>query len=293
MLPGETLSQDADLGTYLEGTVTNAKTDEPIEDAFIEVYCGRNYYWWPTDSNGYYKIELDVRIKEDLDIFCSNQHYYDDYKSTVINRSETKVIDFQLIPKNSTVQGYVYDSDTMDPMRFVYVELFSTERNGYRFNTYTDEDGFYRFYTEPGYYKLYCRTRDYESYTSNEFYVGDGEVMDHDIYLDKMETGLFGKIMDQEENSLEDAFVYIYDGPEGYYGYSYTDESGEYEIRSPPGEYQVQVSAEDYFTYNGVIDIEEDGMTELNIYLEEQNIPNWIRHIIDIIKGIIGIYGSI
>lgn len=281
--------QDVDLGTYVEGTVTDAVTGEPLYFAMVEVWGPGGGWGVSTDSEGFYRIELDVRVQGEYDIFCYKSGYYDEYTTFEIRRGDTEVVDFALEPMNATVKGYIKDSETMEPLEYAYVNLYSTEPGGESQWVQTDEDGYFKMTADPGYYKLIVGYTDYKRYMSEEFYLDDGDIKEVEILLEKITTGIYGVVSNNEGMPVGDAVIYLYTHDYQYWFSAMTDRNGNYEIRAPPGEYIIDVRAEDHFQYTEDVMVEEDDLTEYDVELIEITIPSALRYVFEIIMDIIGL----
>ena len=91
-----------------------------------------------------------------------------------------------------------------------------------------------------------------------------------------------------EGGAIQDAYIRVYDEQWTFFGQIFSDEEGNYEIRAPPGEYVIEVSADNYFDYDDVITVPEDGMLEYDVEMEKISVKGGLSLILDFIMEIIG-----
>jgi hypothetical protein len=288
VVPLNVESQDPGPTTIVKGTVYDAVTEEPLDMAVVRLFTDTNSMGQRTGEDGTYEFELTVLRSEALEIVASKEGYYDQWKDDEIARDETLIIDFYLEPKASKVFGYVTDIDTEEPMPRVYVELRSTDFDGEGMYAWTNEEGYYELFAEPGNYKLISGFEGYEVYQSDEFYLGDGEELEWNITLEPVRTGVFGVVMNEGGGGIPEAYIRVYDEQWTFFAHTFSDEEGNYEIRAPPGEYIIEVSADDYFDYDDVITVPEDGMLEYDVEMTEITVTGVLQYIVDYIMEIIG-----
>ena len=286
-------SQDDILETWIKGTVQDNISKELLEGANVYIYntLTGSDYMLVTDEQGYF--EANVRVGGDYGIYCWMDDYNYNYTEVSVDQgSETEVEMFMdPVNKDTLVFGYVYDSETEEPLpgAWVNLEWIDYEDGRYITGTYTDEEGYYEFIVEPGNYTLGAYFNGYEPYqmrTSEYFYVESGEKKEFNIYLDRIQSGIAGYVTDQDGNPVADANVAI-DFQFGRYN-AWTDEEGYYEIRAPPGSYDLSVRADGYRPYNDEVGIREGEVTEYDIELDEAVILNLLQRIIQVILDLLG-----
>jgi hypothetical protein len=288
VLPDMISSQDVDLGTYVEGVVYDASTEEPLPDAYVMVFGDVTWHTVLTDENGYYSIELDVRVQEQYDILAEKEGYYDQWDSFEARRGETIVMDFFLDPMEAHIMGYVLSSENGEPLQRVNVQLMATDIEGYDSYAGTDETGFWEIYARPGNYKLVINSRNYEPYQSEEFELTDGDEVWHNVTMELMETGIQGMVTDQDGALLEGAWVSLYTEDYRRVFGAPTDESGMYEIRCPGDDYIIEISADGFMPYEDTVTIVDGEMLEYDAELTEISFSGILQYIIDIIREIFG-----
>lgn len=291
---GGTIGQEIDPWTYVEGSVTDEITGEPIEDAWVYANGFRTGHAPPpndaTDENGFYRIKIFLDLDNDIDIFCMKDGYHEEYSSVWVRKGETATLDIEMEPVACMVKGYVRSGDTGEMLPYAYIEVYPTEPGQESYWARTDEAGYFETDCDPGIYKLVCRYRDHHQYVSEEFVLEFGDVYEAEIEMYMIQTGLFGTVSSTTGQNLEDLYVRINTEDGHYAGHDYTDSDGYYEIRVEPGTYWFRVDADDHFMHSSEVEVEEDGLTRKDVILEEQTLTSWMRYIIRVIKGIIGVY---
>jgi hypothetical protein len=288
VLPGQITSQDVDPGTYVEGFVYDASTQEPLSEAYVIVFGDTFAHRVVTNEEGYYSIELDVRVQEQYDILAEKEGYYDQWDSFEVRRGETMVMDFHLEPMEAHIMGYVISSEDGEPLQRVNVQLMATDVNGYDSYTGTDENGFWEVYSRPGSYKLVVSGRNHEQYQSDEFELKEGDDLWHNVTLKLMDTGIHGHVTDPGGDPLGGAWVSLYTEDYRRVFGAPTDESGFYEIRCPGGDYIVEISADGYMPYEDTVTVTEGEMLEYDAQLDEISFSGILQYILDIIREIFG-----
>ncbi|MGA1820822.1 MAG: MSCRAMM family protein [Thermoplasmatota archaeon] len=270
------------------GYVYDAESEEPLSDARVRLFANVGGQGYRTGEDGRYEFTINVARTEAFDIVAQKESYYDQWKSGEIGRGETIQIDFMLEPKAAMIYGYVTDSATGEPVQSAAVQLYSTDYDGEDEYTWTDEEGYYSMYARVGNYKLLSGADGYEIYQSEEFYLEEEQVLEMNISLVQIVTGVFGQVTSNEDGPLSGAYIRMYDQEFSYYSYTFSDEEGNYELRAPPGEYIIEVSAEDHFDYDDTIVIEEDGMLEYDIVMNKITVTGVLRFIVDFIRELLG-----
>jgi hypothetical protein len=287
MVPLNVESQDPGPQTIVMGTVYDAVTEEPIDEALVYLFTDTTGMATWTGEDGTYEFQLTVLRKETFSIFAQKSGYYDQWKDDEIDRGETLVIDFYLEPKGAMVYGYVIDMDTLEPVPRTHVELYSTEYDGENEYTWTDENGYYELHGQPGRYRIYARSEGYQRYETEEFTLEENQEMEWNITLEPIRNGVYGMITNEDGGSIPDAYIRVYN-QERFFQSAFSDEEGNYEIRAPPGEYIIEVSADEHFDYDDTIVIPEDEMLEYNVEMTPITVTGVLRYIVDFILEIIG-----
>ena len=284
---GADLSAETRAITSIEGAVTDSETGDPLGGAIV-------YRWSDigtmertrTDEEGYYAFELKTGGTYYLQVYMEG--YEDGYEEVDISIGDNEVVDFELIPLQltCTVFGKLYDSESNEPLegRVGLVEIETNEQ----FWTWTSEDGAFHFEVEPGYYKLYAHVGNhYETYESEFFQLLDGDEKEMNIPMGKLPQGVFGTVTDAEGNPIPNAKISIEN--DEWRASAVSDENGEYDIRAPPGTYELQVNSEGFRPYRATVMFEEDTMFEYDIRLEEAVVLGFIAQLIRTIMDMIGI----
>jgi len=288
VLPGMISSQEIEPTSYVEGTVYDAVTEDPLEMAMVRILNGRYGYIVYTDEEGFYSIGLDVVVKEEYDILVAKEGYYDQWDYFEVERGETVVMDFYLEAMETVVKGYVLDSETSDPVQNIYVQLLSTDSEGYDQYGYTDEEGYFEIFAQPGNYKIVTWSSDHDPYQSDEFELVEGDVLWHNVSLVLRDTGIFGRVTGENSDPLTGAWVSLYTQDRRRAFGTPTDENGEYEIRCVEGEYTIEISAEEYMPYEDTVTIVNGEMLEYDAELTEISFSGILQYILDIIREIFG-----
>ncbi|GAH63103.1 unnamed protein product, partial [marine sediment metagenome] len=159
------------------GYVTNEITDQPIENAYVDLYWKDNqgHHDWNdtyTNSSGYYKINVAPGTI-DLD-FSANGYYSESTDYYTIGENETIYVNISLLPhlpENSTVCGYVTNEITDQPIENAYVDLYWKDNQGHHDwnDTYTNSSGYYKINVAAGTIDLYFSANGYYS-ESTDYY---------------------------------------------------------------------------------------------------------------------------
>lgn len=270
------------------GYVYDSETEEPLGSAMVRLFANVGGQGYRTGEDGRYEFTINVARSESYDIVATKEGYYDQWQSGEIGRGETVQIDFMLEEKAAMVYGYVTDSVTGDPVQNAVVQLISTDYDGEDEYTWTDREGFYTMYATVGNYKLISGADGYELYQSEEFYLEEEQELEMNISLVQLVTGVQGKVTSDQDGVIAGAYIRIYDQGMTFFDYTFSDEEGNYEIRAPPGEYTIDVSADGHFDYSDTIVIDENGMLEYNIEMTKISVTGVLRYIVDFIRELLG-----
>jgi len=270
------------------GYVYDSETEEPLSEALVRLFGNVGGQGFRTREDGRYEFTINVARSESFDILATKDGYYDQWQSGEIGRGETIQIDFMLEEKAATVSGYVLDSVTEEPVMRASVQLYSTDYDGEDEMAWTDENGFYIMYASPGNYKLLSGADGYEIYQSEEFYLEEDQELEMNISLVQIVTGVHGQVRSDQDGAISGAYIRIYDRDMTFFDYTFSDDKGNYEIRAPPGEYTIDVSADSHFDYSDTIVIDENGMLEYNIEMTKISVTGVLRYIVDFIRELLG-----
>jgi len=228
------------------GNVTDAETEEPIEDAYVKMSNSENSYATWTDEGGYYEIECH---SGDYDITVSKDGYKDHRDQITVKSGEEKEYNVALEPEgpaNSKVYGTVTDAETEEPISEASVYLRNSEHS---YSTRTDKEGYYEIECHSGDYEITITKEGYKDH-KGEVSVEENEEVRYDAKLerDAGETYLEGYITEGsgrgEGDPVVEATVKLTSSNREYAGS--TDEDGYYYIRCEEDEYSIEVTHEDY-----------------------------------------------
>jgi len=277
--------------TYFEGYVTDADTGDPVLEAIVTVYSSRYSYSLSVDQDGYYRV--DVSGDQTYYIYAEAMGYEKGYAEEELPQGESRQVDFELVPDNTTgtIFGTVYDEETEDGLGAdVYVQNQETGWWDYRS---TDRLGGFRFEVNPGPYVLYVDSHDdqYEDHISDTFDVGEGEEVEMNIGLGKIQQMVHGFVTDERGEPVKGAYVSLESVPTedsdwGWYYYDYTDSDGEYWMYPQPGKYWIDCNANLLEPYQDVIEIEEGEEVRYDIEMEPA-IPSLLYRLIRFILDLI------
>jgi len=137
--------------SWLTGTVTDAITGLPIENAGVNVYNFEYNRMAPTNDTGVYNLTNLVEGTYYININAMN---YQQFNGMVDVMSGGNVYDAQLvpwmIPQTCMLSGYVTDDLSSDPIAGAKVEIGQGEPNFNDYNsTMTDPSGYYEMWVPP------------------------------------------------------------------------------------------------------------------------------------------------
>lgn len=226
--PGLTYIQDFNIVkiSYINGTVIDADTGEPVEGANITV----NGEQTVTNVNGTYSLNI---IFGDYNLTVTKEGYFTNTTTVTAVSWETQTINFT-ISKIATINGTVIDAETEEPIVGANITA-----NGAQ--TTTGSDGTYELNVTAGTYDLMVTK---EGYFSNSTQVNaiSWVTQTLNITLTKIAT-INGTVIDadtQEPIAGVDITVngkHITTGPDGSYTFNVT-----------AGNYTINVTKEGYFS---------------------------------------------
>ncbi len=285
LIAGSYRSDETRAETIFTGKVLDEKTKDPVH-AQLWIYDD-NYvrsYYGETDRSGVY--EIDVERGGTYYIYVQAEGYSPAYTQERIQNGETKVVNFNLTPYESSVFGLVFDEISEEPVDGGYVELYPEDEGGSYYWDFIQENGTYVFHIKPGNYSLLVSVSNYEAYLSDVFFVADGEDREMNIPLRLIPQGIKGVVQNEDGDPIEGASVVIENDHGSYH--DATDENGEYEIRAPRGRYDLSVRAGEYRPYKDDVRIPEDEVIVKDVTLKEARALNLLQRIIRQIWALIG-----
>lgn len=282
------LSEESSYNMYnakVYGTIKDAKTNKSIESAFITIYSNivyevddiyssrfypSNYNSTYTDRNGYY--EMNCWSGENyVTVYADG---YKDYSlTTLLNESEVKQIDIQLVPKppkNVRVHGGIYDRETNQPVKGAYISLNNYEYMEWQSNQ-TDEQGYFDLWVYEGYSALQVWAEGYNSYDTT-YSLMKNESIELDIYLKPQlqpDCILHGYIINESGSPVKDVWINAWNQELYAYGNNMTDEDGYFEIMLIHGYYTINTNVYGYYPYITNAEIDGGERLEITITLKE------------------------
>jgi len=176
------------------------------------------------DASGGYYVQLD--IWDILGIFV------DEYYNNIPSGSTG--IDFHAHTANGGLEGYIFDSVTMEPID----ESWISASDGINFyNAGTDDDGFYTLYLPNGTYDVWAEGEMYYQQYIEDVTINDNFV-NIDFYLDPIifEGSLSGTVFEEgTKNPIPFAELYVWD--DDFWSDTTADENGFYYFDMPNGTY--------------------------------------------------------
>jgi len=280
------------------GFITDSETNEPIENAEVELdwqddYFGYFYYnnYTYSDSFGFYSFDVAagfIYLHARADgYFYNNTHY-----SYEIGDYETIWINISLDPyppQNAVICGYIKDVNTEEPLNGI-IYLDWVDFDSYKFyhnSTWTDNNGFYQMNIMEGKIYLEAHVDGYLYEYSNLFSIYENQVLWINISMypkPPKNSVICGYIKDAETGEpIENASVDIdWIGCEWHHDNFGTDretgKNGYYCINVPAGELYLEAYC-DKFHYKEFYrqDISENETLWFNISLEKEKVTVEIR----------------
>jgi len=169
------LSSAALAASTIYGTVTDAETDEPVEEADVYIYDPDNEkgnsHETTTDVEGYYEVTVDPGHYE---IKIAKDGYETHEGEEDVGVEEQVEHNAELVPGVPTyLEGYITDVDTGDPIEGAEVTLTAEkkEKRGEEgkdekeLSGTTDSQGYYNISCGEGNYDIEITHADYETHT--------------------------------------------------------------------------------------------------------------------------------
>lgn len=229
------------------GRITDAETGEVINGATVELTRGGNVkYTDVTDFLGLYGF-FGIQPSP-YDMVVTAPGYRQEIIGVDPDNNETEVVNVELIPVGSTIQGTVRDADTTNPIAGATVTAF----DGPTFisSTTTNGSGDYDFgdIFSAGTYTITATASTYQTDSQGVILLPNSiKVVDFD--LEPTPGEISGTVTDCiTTDPLENVTVTVIDG-ETNVGSSTTNASGQYTVPDlAPGSYSVRFELTDYQT---------------------------------------------
>ena len=204
----------------------------------------------PTMYDGF-PGELPI-ISTDIESNSQENYYKKDIKNE-FEIEEVKINKEYVSSENSTVCGYITDSNSHDPIEDAHVEImWGDYRDGYWNDTNTNSLGFYTFNVAAGNVRLYVEAKGYMNERTSFLTVNENEVVWVNMSLDphpEETSKICGFITNYETGlPIANVDVNIHWGHhwEGYWNATNSDSIGYYNINVAPGEIDLIFDSSDY-----------------------------------------------
>jgi hypothetical protein len=233
--------------------------------ADAEVYAdGDDTWYWDytvTDDNGYF--ELHGLVPDNYRVYflapgapgqyAFGQPSWGDADLITVVAGQVTTVNDQLLP-TGTISGQFTDSDGEGVSASVYAQPAD---DGSWSWAHTDADGHFSMQVLVGDYRVSFETEDgFEQYAYSTtswseaeiFSVGPGETV---VVNDQLLTPgvITGRLIDADGDGVEDAAVYAEPDDEGSWGFTWTDEDGEFSLAVAPGQYRVAFNHQGLYQY--------------------------------------------
>ena len=268
---GESKEYDVKLAKcWVYGTVKDSVSQDPIENATIQLKNENLEYETQSDTEGYYEIgcqpgSYDIIVKK-----SGYQKYQDTIEIDAGERQKHNV-EMDRSSETSVVEGYVTDSESGEAIEDVNVCLVDEYENR---TTQTDEDGYYRFQCYPGDYQISAHHDEYYSY-EEDITVGQHEVKRHDIELQpkpKRTAKVYGTITDERTGEpVEDVWVDLEHKTKNEQYRVYSDVHGDYEIECYGGDYEISFAKSGYNRVRDSISIDTNENLQYDLVMDDTN----------------------
>jgi len=165
------LAPNALAASKIYGTVTDAETEDPIQEADVQVWDPedrKNYHKTTTDRDGYYEVEVDPGH---YNISISKDGYQKHTGEEDVGPEQQVEHNAELIPEEMTyLEGYVIDADTEEPIQYTNITVFDRKD---KFMGKTDGQGYYNLSCKEGEYNINITHENYESH-ENKIWIEAG-----------------------------------------------------------------------------------------------------------------------
>ena len=179
MLQMDFLLVPVEFDGALEGFVYEAGTTIPIENVYVSVASTTYYTNTETDENGYYYLDLP---NDSYTVDAWHYNYYSYHNEDVVIDYDVVQLDIELDPVSfdGSLEGYVYELDTIIPIQYANIYLSSATYWAY---TQTDINGYYYFDLPNEIYGADCWMDSYIGQHVNDIEIADNAVV-QDFYLE-------------------------------------------------------------------------------------------------------------
>ncbi len=205
----------------IQGYITDNRTQNKLNKALVVILwkdeqnnIDINYTY--TNQNGFYKVNMTngliiiVVFYSEFFHFQSSEFWIDAWSTRWFNLSMTP-----LPEENAITCGYIYDSEILEPIENVSIDLNwrrdNTTYYGYPSfdnSTFTDSNGYYMMKTAQGVIDLICYHKNYSYYHFSYYDIGDNETFWLNISLEPKYYNYFYKWTKKTGNySFSDLFV--------------------------------------------------------------------------------------
>ena len=262
----------------IHGWVNDSETGVGIEGASVFLSNWDIYYYNSTVTNetGYYEMGYPGPGTT-FSVYVYAEGYKDFY-GEVTWEVEYNISLEPKLPQNSIVCGYIKDSETNEGIYDAYISISGTdvEEQWYWNSTYTNETGYFEMNVPAGNFYVYTSKSPYQSNSTDYFDVSENTVVWKNLTLKPPlpeNSVVCGYIKDSETNEgIYDAYVSIWgtDVDEQWYSnYTYTTDTGYYEMNVPTGNFYVYASKYPY-TSNSTdyFDVSADTVVWKNLTLK-------------------------
>ncbi|MDP8205444.1 MAG: S8 family serine peptidase [Candidatus Electryonea clarkiae] len=212
----ENVDEPGEPDATVSGVITNAFTEDPVENAVIRIGGARD----TTDIDGNYEL-IDVHSGERT-IRIQREHYYS-YREDVVIESGDNEFDIEITPL-AILSGIINDSETEVPLEGAIISW------GSHIDT-TDVDGNYSLIDiRADTNTLFIELEGYFDYTDTVFVIEDGD-SEADFAIDILSAPLTGIVTDEfTEEFVSGANIECFDSETGeLYREILTDDLGYYE----------------------------------------------------------------
>jgi len=250
--------------SMVHGLVRDNVTKNPIENAFIGLtwrnrdYTRYYHNYTSTNESGEYTINVAAGI---VSLSISKEGYFDEGTHNIeINDSEIKKIDIVLYPipeETSLVQGLITDRNTDESIENASVRVYWEDSEGHDYSntTNTDENGFYEMNVAKGEIHFRVSADDYFTYYSDDFEIGENEIVTVDFSLDAIpdeNAKILGVVKNSDTNEvLSNATVRLnWEHELGYnnYNQTVTDENGFFIMNVAEGYISLTIQKGNYYS---------------------------------------------
>lgn len=245
---------------HFQGYITDNSSGEPINGAGVSIdwHDSAGHYWsnyTMSNASGFYYVGV---IPGTTYVYAYQDNYFS-FNSQEYNTQNNATIwlNISLIPfppASAIVCGYVTDAQTGDFIPNAQIDLYcNTDQGSWDNTTSTNDLGFYSIGSIPGHIQLHAYAYNYLPPPSINFDITENETLWINVTMDYQpeETSLVkGYVVDNETYAaVRNAFVqFDWKDEIGHFysKYTFTDQTGYYSIKTPPGTLQMMITANGY-----------------------------------------------